>query len=142
MIDYKCEECNFELWNPIASPDFTKLSCSWLSLYDDDRFPGRCILAYDRHEEDFAYMDLFDMTAFMSDAQKVGKAIQKVTGARRINYAILGNAVPHVHVHIIPRYGSDPVPNKSPWNHPDKIRPLNDEEKHRIINSIRSELTK
>ncbi|KKN66630.1 hypothetical protein LCGC14_0469650 [marine sediment metagenome] len=139
MEDYKCE-CGFELWNPIVSHKDSLLSCSYLSLYDDARFLGRCILSYNEHEEDFADMDLFDMTAFMSDVQQAGRAIQKATGAERINYAILGNAVPHVHVHIIPRYGTDPYPKKSPWNHPGKVMSLEEALKYKIIEDIQMQL--
>ena len=140
MINYKCSVCDFKLWNPITNHDLSVLSCSYLGLYDDARFPGRCIISYNEHVEDFAYMELFDMTAFMSDVQWAGRAIQEATGAKRINYAILGNAVPHVHAHLIPRYGTDPVPNKSPWNHPDDVTPLADGLKDEIIEKIRAQL--
>jgi len=34
--------------------------------------------------------------------------LKEVTGAFRINYEIHGNTVPHLHVHLIPRYMDDP----------------------------------
>jgi len=40
MGKYRCATCGFELHHPIAT-----LSVSALGLYDDARFPGRCILA-------------------------------------------------------------------------------------------------
>jgi diadenosine tetraphosphate (Ap4A) HIT family hydrolase len=35
----------------------------------------------------------------------VGGALEGVYAALKINYAILGNNVPHLHAHIQPRYG-------------------------------------
>ena len=34
-----------------------------------------------------------------------------------MNYQVLGNGVPHVHAHVVPRYLDDPCPNMplSPW---------------------------
>jgi diadenosine tetraphosphate (Ap4A) HIT family hydrolase len=33
-----------------------------------------------------------------------------------MNYQLLGNSVPHLHVHLVPRYLDDPAPGKPlPW---------------------------
>jgi diadenosine tetraphosphate (Ap4A) HIT family hydrolase len=43
----------------------------------------------------------------------------KITGAYRINYAILGNCDPVLHAHIIPRYASEPEEylHELPWSY-------------------------
>ena len=43
-----------------------------------------------------------------------------------LNYDLLGNGVPHVHTHIVPRYVDDPCPNMplKPWD----PRPVPDHE--------------
>ena len=46
--------------------------------------------------------------AFMRDMQRVGRALQAVTGAIKLNYEIHGNTIPHLHVHFYPRYRGDP----------------------------------
>jgi diadenosine tetraphosphate (Ap4A) HIT family hydrolase len=34
-----------------------------------------------------------------------------------VNYLLLGNIVPHLHVHIVPRYLDDSAPERPlPWN--------------------------
>jgi len=40
----------------------------------------------------------------------VSAGLERVYAALRINYAILGNNVPHLHAHIQPRYHGDPYP--------------------------------
>ncbi len=56
---------------------------------------------------------------FLHDMGRLGDALLKVTGAARINYAILGNLEPALHAHIIPRYMSEPEElRKGPaWNY-------------------------
>lgn len=60
---------------------------------------------------------------FFRDMKRAGEAIKRVTSASRINYAVLGNQVPHVHAHLIPRYPAfEPLPHRTPWEQgPEKI---------------------
>ena len=127
--------CSFELWRPIA-----ELRVSVLGLYDDGRFPGRCLIAVKAHEEDFARLSNEDTSAFVCDIQAAARAIQRVTQAPRINYAILGNVEPHIHAHLIPRSADDPIPKKSPWQHPEPVRPLGQRQADDIIRAIRERL--
>ena len=52
-----------------------------------------------------------DMANFMEDVQRVARALHKVTGAVKINYEIHGNSMPHLHVHLFPRYIDDDFPS-------------------------------
>ena len=45
--------------------------------------------------------------AFMRDAQTVSKALMAATGAVKMNYEIHGNSLPHLHMHLFPRYRGD-----------------------------------
>jgi len=49
----------------------------------------------------------------------IGDALLEVTGAYRINYAILGNTDPALHAHIIPRYLGEPEAFRKglPWSY-------------------------
>ncbi len=38
----------------------------------------------------------------------VGDALLEITGAIRINYEILGNLAPALHLHIFPRFSDEP----------------------------------
>lgn len=37
-------------------------------------------------------------------------------GARKMNYALLGNLIPHVHWHVMPRLPDDPAPSDPVWS--------------------------
>ncbi|MEW5801992.1 MAG: HIT family protein [bacterium] len=136
-ITYECAICSFKLWLPIK-----RLKTTTLGLYDDARYPGRCILVFHEHKEDFAELDTESAFSFIKDAQEAAIAIKKATTAERINYAILGNAEPHLHMHLIPRKKKDdPVPNRSPWNHPEPSSKLSFDRRVSIMKSIAYFLT-
>jgi diadenosine tetraphosphate (Ap4A) HIT family hydrolase len=129
---YECPVCSFRVWLPLA-----ELSVSLLGLYDDARYPGRCILVLKEHAEDFASLPSRLTVPFVDDAQRAARTIRKATKATLMNYAILGNAEPHIHVHLIPRVsGGDPVPRQSPWSTPLEKRPLDDARRLAISASI------
>jgi diadenosine tetraphosphate (Ap4A) HIT family hydrolase len=107
-----CASCGFTLFNPVRM-----MSVSKWGVYDDARFPGRSILMLDNHYDDFTDIATKETAAFMEDIKSAMSIIKEVTGCERVNVAILGNAVPHVHAHLIPRFPSrEEFPNKSPWN--------------------------
>ena len=126
-----CDACGFELWEPLLLLEY-----SVLGLYDDARFPGRCILKYHHHVEHLADLSAYELQHFTEDMRIAGKLLTKAFNPRRINYAILGNAESHLHAHLIPRYGTDPVPQQSPWNHPEKVSKLSAEKKENIFKEI------
>jgi diadenosine tetraphosphate (Ap4A) HIT family hydrolase len=73
---------------------------------------GTCYLMSRDH-----YVELFDMEeqallGFMQEVQIASRALKQVTGAFRINYEIHGNTVPHLHLHLLPRYTDDPFAGK------------------------------
>lgn len=40
----------------------------------------------------------------------VGRAIERAFAPVKMNYNLLGNSVPHLHTHVVPRYADDPRP--------------------------------
>jgi diadenosine tetraphosphate (Ap4A) HIT family hydrolase len=134
--DYSCPVCLFSLWHPIC-----RLSVSVLGLYNDARFPGRCLLVLDKHVEDFTELDKDLLLAFSLDSQIASRAIRKVTKAIRINYAVLGNREPHLHFHLIPRgQSNDPIPHRAPWEHPKEKHDLSTEVANQLKKQIREEV--
>ncbi len=82
---------------------------------------------------------------FLSDMARLGDAVLKVTGAARINYAILGNAEPALHAHVIPRYANEPESMRTahPWAYDWAAAPAFDRAIHGpLAESLRAELTR
>jgi diadenosine tetraphosphate (Ap4A) HIT family hydrolase len=126
-MSYTCGVCGFELWHFIAQFD-----ASVVGLVDDDRFPGRCIVVLREHYDHLDEVPPALAGALFADAAAVGRVLRSELGATRVNYAALGNTDPHTHVHVIPRYATDPLPNKPPWEDPRAKGPLGEAKRARL----------
>jgi diadenosine tetraphosphate (Ap4A) HIT family hydrolase len=69
-----------------------------------------------------------ERAAYLQDVARLGDAVLKLTGAARINYAILGNQEPALHAHVIPRYADEPdkLRTSHPWAYNWEAAPLFD----------------
>jgi len=47
---------------------------------------------------------------FLEEMALVAEAVFRAFDPRKLNYELLGNAVPHLHWHLVPRYADDPNP--------------------------------
>ncbi len=70
------------------------------------------VLFRGRHVADPTDLTAEETTGFWQVIAQAARAIQAVFGPCHINYQLLGNAVPHVHAHVIPRYLDDPDPER------------------------------
>jgi diadenosine tetraphosphate (Ap4A) HIT family hydrolase len=51
-----------------------------------------------------------EATRYWREVLRVGRALEDVLQPIKLNYNLLGNSMPHLHVHIVPRYADDPRP--------------------------------
>ena len=63
------------------------------------------------HAFHFEDMPTEAAAAFMSEVQRVGCALRKITGAEKINYEMHSNSGTHLHIHLFPRYLDDDFPS-------------------------------
>ncbi len=83
--------------------------------------------------------------AYLQDVVRLGDAVLKLTGAARINYAILGNQEPALHTHVIPRYADEPDKLRAshPWAYNWEEGPLFDRATYRdLAEGLLRELTR
>jgi len=78
---------------------------------------GHAIVIFrDRHVADFTSLTAAEVAAYWLDVHAVARMIEQVYAPCHMNYQLLGNSVPHLHVHLVPRYIDDPAPGKPlPW---------------------------
>jgi diadenosine tetraphosphate (Ap4A) HIT family hydrolase len=85
------------------------LSVSTLYLDRNQTYRGHCQLVFDpRHAEGLELLDPDEYQRFSADLATAARAISLAMRPDRMNYASLGNVVPHVHWHLVPRYRDDP----------------------------------
>lgn len=97
---------------PEDSPQWLKvatLDSATLYLDRNQTYRGHCQLVYDgRHVEGLEQLEADEHDALMRDLRRAARAIAAVTTPDRMNYCSLGNVVPHLHWHLVPRYRGDP----------------------------------
>jgi diadenosine tetraphosphate (Ap4A) HIT family hydrolase len=66
-----------------------------------------CVVAK-RHVVEPFDLDPDEGHAYWDALMAVARKLHSVTGARKINYEIHGNTLPHLHAHLYPRFAGDP----------------------------------
>jgi diadenosine tetraphosphate (Ap4A) HIT family hydrolase len=79
-------------------------------LNADQFFPGWSVLVLRRHATELFELERDERARLMDEVSDVAQALQLEFDARKVNYALFGNLLPHVHWHLIPRLATDPAP--------------------------------
>jgi diadenosine tetraphosphate (Ap4A) HIT family hydrolase len=95
------------------------VSSGWVVLANMQYLPGYCILLPDPVVSSLNDLTPAQQATYLCDMAMVGDALLEVTGAYRINYAIMGNSDPALHAHIVPRYLNEPDEQRRgvPWSY-------------------------
>lgn len=80
------------------------LEASTVFLCQDQTLPGRCTIMYKEHYDEIYQIPKADRDAYMDDVCALAETIQELFGADKINYAIYGDGVTHVHYTVCPKY--------------------------------------
>ena len=76
-------------------------------LVDDPKYLGYLRLILNTHVKEMSDLSFDDAMLVMASIIKIEAVIRKVYCPTKVNLASLGNVVPHLHWHIIPRYCND-----------------------------------
>ena len=96
-----------------------RLRSGWAVLGDPQVLPGYCLLLPDPVVPHLHALEPAAQQAFLADMARIGQAVQDITDALRINYALFGNVEPALHAHVIPRYEDEPADRikAHPWSY-------------------------
>ncbi|WP_153099356.1 HIT family protein [Paraburkholderia hayleyella] len=86
-------------------------------LAGEPEYPGLCRVIWSAHVAEFSEMAATDRERVMRVVVAVECAMRRILQPLKVNLASLGNQVPHVHWHVIPRYSNDahfPLPIWAP----------------------------
>jgi len=76
-------------------------------LVDDAAYPGFCRVILKRHVAEMSDLDQGERQHLMNVVHAVECAVRLALQPDKINLASLGNVVPHLHWHVIPRWCED-----------------------------------
>lgn len=88
---------------------------SILLLNRDQSYQGRSILVFKKHIPDFFRLASSEMLEFLPEIRLSEKALRKAFDPALMNYLFMGNTTAHVHLHLVPRYRTDPNFGRSPF---------------------------
>jgi diadenosine tetraphosphate (Ap4A) HIT family hydrolase len=96
-----------------------RLKAGWVILGDPQVLTGYSLLLPDPVVADLNALKGDGRSQFLADMTELGDVLMTLTGAVRINYAMLGNTEPALHAHVFPRYADEPAELRRghPWSY-------------------------
>ncbi len=87
------------------------------TIYEDEKYlafldirplsKGHILVIPKKHYETFLDMPADEEKELFAKVQEISKDVKEKLGAKLIFLLVMGEEVPHVHVHIIPYYGGE-----------------------------------
>ncbi len=84
----------------------------------DEDYAGFCRVILQRHLPEMTDLSPADRVAVMRAVFAVETALREMLHPHKMNLASLGNAVPHMHWHVIPRFTDDARFPQPVWGEP------------------------
>jgi diadenosine tetraphosphate (Ap4A) HIT family hydrolase len=124
-----------DLMIPIA-----RLDASSLYLFREQTHRGRCVVAYHAHINELFELPEPELAGFMRDVARAARAIHAACQPRKINYGAYSDKLPHLHMHLVPKYEGG-----ANWGAPFEMMPaqrqfLSAPDYENLITAIRSRL--
>jgi diadenosine tetraphosphate (Ap4A) HIT family hydrolase len=136
-----CQYCRRDARLTQVAIEIGRMDVSTLYLFREQTYKGRCIVALNTHETELFRLDEDALRRFSRDVAAAAAAIQQAFSPAKINYAVYGDLVPHLHYHVVPKYK-----NGESWGKPFEVNPpgqkhLNAEGYREIIQAIKAHLS-
>ena len=90
-----------------------------------------------RHVAEPTELSTDEASQYWLEVLEAGRRLERVLEPVKLNYDVLGNSLPHLHTHVIPRYADDPKPG---WPFPfpaDEPGPIDEEAFRRDVEALR-----
>lgn len=77
--------------------------------------PGYSVVIWrGRHVSDPTELNKDEASAYFDEVLRVGRAVEQHYHPIKMNFEMLGNSLPHLHTHVVPRYLDDGEPGHPP----------------------------
>lgn len=84
--------------------EICKLDYSTVYLNRDQKHKGRCIVKFKDHKTEYFQLTPEENQGYFAEVALTAKAIDQLYHPDKIKYATFGDGVPHVHMHVVPKY--------------------------------------
>ena len=84
------------------------LQVSTLYLFKEQTYRGRCVVAYKEHVNELFELPEAELTLFVQDVARAAKAMKTALNPAKINYGAYSDKLPHLHMHLVPKYTDGP----------------------------------
>jgi diadenosine tetraphosphate (Ap4A) HIT family hydrolase len=108
-----CKICE-KVWPP-SDHYIGDLGMTKAYVFEDQFFAGWTVLVLKDHRTELFQLTQDERRKLIEEVSRTGEALTKTFNVEKINSELLGNQVPHIHWHVIPRLKSDPDPLKPVW---------------------------
>ena len=135
MTSTPCPMC--DRWQSDADLRIAELEHSYLLLNRDQFFPGYCLLFTKQHQTELFLLDTAVRQGLMEEVSRVAQALSSCFQPDKLNYELLGNMVPHIHWHLVPRFRSDLLWPRPIWSEPHQERHLTADQYRQRCDQIR-----
>jgi len=119
---------------------FFESHTSIAKLNPDQFFKGYSFVTLKWHNEELYQLLDRDRRRFLEDMSRVAIALAKTFNPDKMNYELLGNGMPHLHWHLVPRYKTDPMWGRPIWAGPTRRKRLTREEYESLVKQVQSHL--
>jgi diadenosine tetraphosphate (Ap4A) HIT family hydrolase len=134
-----CQMCS--RWECDADLRIAELHHSYVILNRDQFFPGYTLLFTKDHVTELFHLDRELRSELMEEVSRVAKALYDLFQPDKINYELLGNMVPHMHWHLVPRFASEALWPRPIWAEPHVEAHLSPDAYRQRIESIQKALS-
>lgn len=90
-----------------------ELTASWATGGSEAPLPGYVSIVAKRHVVEPWEPPSIERSAFWDDVVAAARAVASAVGAVKMNYEIHGNTIPHLHMHLFPRFSGDPYEGRA-----------------------------
>lgn len=85
-----------------------EFEATWTTAGPETPLPGYACVVSKRHVVEPFELPPVELTAFWNEAMIAARALNQLLKPAKMNYEIHGNTVPHLHLHLFPRFAGDP----------------------------------
>jgi len=105
-------------WHDEPDLRIAELTHTYVLLNRDQFFPGYCLVFTREHVTELFHLPKEIRQGVMEEVNLVANTLYNAFQPDKINYELLGNMVPHMHWHLVPRFSADPLWPRPIWAEP------------------------